>query len=126
MPTPQQMIAAFERHRTLFNAGKREEWLDNFVEVPFLEEPVGTEFRKGREHFAAVFDGVAAAGLTAVIEEPSRLICGTNNELAVCFQATTTGAPGTFVTPVIEIFTIADDGRVEGVRAFVDPTSIPS
>jgi steroid Delta-isomerase len=125
--SPEEMKAAFERHRTFFNAGKRQEWLDNFVDVPFLEEPVGTPVRNGREHPAAVFDMVVQMGLTAVIEEPSRIICGTNNEMAVSFVANASGPDGPVSsTPVIEIFTIADDGRIAGIRAFVDPADIPS
>lgn len=121
MPSAEEMLQAFERYRCAFNAGQRETVLECYVDDPFVEEPVGSNVRRGRVQIEAVLDGLAEAGITAEIGEPSSAIAGVNNELAVSFVVTTTGQDGVRSIPAIEIFTIAPDGRIEGMRAFVSP-----
>ena len=124
MSSSEEMLQAFERYRSAFNVGQRQSVLDCFVEEPFVEEPVGSTVRRGRAQIEAVLDGLAEAGITAQIGVPSSAIAGVNNELAVAFVATATGQTGVRSIPAIEIFTIAPDGRIEGMRAFVSPEQL--
>jgi hypothetical protein len=119
---PDIVRAAVERHRQLFNAGDRSGWLANFVEHPYLEEPVGTPRRQGREAFAAVFDAYQAAGGGRGIPPFDAVVVG-GREAALYLD----GAPRDDGADraIIEIFEIADDGRVAGSRVFIDPRRLP-
>lgn len=109
------------RHRELFNAGDREAWLANLVETPYLEEPVGSGRRHGRDHFAQMFDAVhSAAAPRAIPPFDDVVVSGT--EAAVYLA----GRPMDNVeTGIVEIFEVAPDGRVAGVRVFIDPRRLP-
>jgi len=116
------VAAAVMRHRELFNGRDREAWLANFVDEPSVEEPVGSGVRRGREHFAAVFDAVYAADEHASIPPfDDVVVCG--REVAVYLK----GRPleGDAASGIVEIFEVADDGRIEGVRVFIDPRRLP-
>lgn len=114
------VLGALTRHRELFNAGDREGWLANLTDKPFLEEPVGEPVRRGREHFAQVYDAVHRnPGL--VLPEPEVVVVS-GREAAISFKAPTSGGG---MTDVVEVFTVDDDGRVAGVRTFIDPAVIP-
>ncbi|WP_145010688.1 nuclear transport factor 2 family protein [Mycobacterium marseillense] len=110
------VLGALARHRELFNAGDREGWLANLTDEPLLEEPVGGPIRRGREHFARVFD-VTHQSPGVVLPEPD-IVVVSGREAAISFKAPT---PGGRLTDVVEIFTVDDDGRVVGVRTFIDP-----
>ncbi|MEU7811710.1 nuclear transport factor 2 family protein [Pseudonocardia sp. NPDC049154] len=114
---------AVERHRALFNAADRAGWLANFVEEPFLEEPVGSPVRHGREHFGAVLDALAAHGVRATIEPPEVLVVNGAEAAAHLRVCSVAGGVESW-TSVVEIFTVAPDGRVAGIRAFVEPEAL--
>jgi steroid delta-isomerase len=111
-----------ERHRRRFNAGDRAGWLANFVDEPYLEEPVGTPRRLGRDAFAAVFDAYWAAGGGPGIPPFDVTVVG-GREIAIYLE----GAPRDDGADraIIEIFEIADDGRIAGSRVFIDPRRLP-
>jgi len=117
------VAASVERHRDLFNAGDRAGWLANFVDEPYLEEPVGSGVRRGRRHFAAMFDAAHAVGVTAAIPPfDDVVVCA--NEVAVYLR----GRPlaGDVGRGIVEIFEVASDGRIAGARVFIDPRRLPA
>ncbi len=117
------VLAALARHRERFNAVDRDGWLSNLVDHPYLEEPVGTGLRHGREHYGAVFDAFHTGGPRPGIPPyDGVVVCG--NEVAVYLRATPRAADRE-PEPVIEIFEIAADGRIAGIRAFVPANRLP-
>lgn len=108
------------RHRTLFNERRRDEWLDNFVAEPYLEEPVGSGIRWGREQYANTIDTLIDAGLPAAINEPVLVIVN-GNRAAMHFTTSMAADGQEQAAPVIEEFEVSPDGRIAGIRAFVDP-----
>jgi hypothetical protein len=114
------VLGALTRHRELFNAGDREGWLANLADEPVLEEPVGEPIRRGREHFAHVFDVVHRNPGVELPEPDSIVVSG--REAAISFKAPV--GPDR-MTDVVEIFTVEDDGRIGGIRTFIDPEAIP-
>jgi hypothetical protein len=116
--------AAMARHRERFNAGDRAGWLDNLVDQPYLEEPVGSGVRHGREAFAQVFDAFHEAdrGPGAGIPEYDTLIVGGSEAAIFMSGAPIDGVP----SGMVEIFEIAADGRIAGARVFIDPRRLPT
>jgi hypothetical protein len=121
--TDELVLAALERHRAYFNDLKRDEWLDNFVLEPYLEEPIGSEIRKGREQYAHTIDALIHAGIKTVINEPELVIVN-GNRAAVHFTTSMIIDGSETVSHVIEEFEVAVDGRIAGIRAFVDPATL--
>ena len=121
--TTDTALAALRRHRDRFNDLDREGWLNNFVERPYVEEPAGSEVRFGREHYAAIMDGLLTGTHTAHIEEPTLTIVN-GSEAAVHYRVTITVDSVTTVSDIIEIFEIAEDGRIAGIQAFVPPEAL--
>lgn len=115
-----EVLAALHRHRTLFNQRKRDEWLDNFVPEPYLEEPVGSGIRWGREQYARTIDALIDADIAATIHEPTLVIVN-GNRAAMHFTTSVVMEGHEQLSPVIEEFEVAPEGRIAGVRAFVDP-----
>jgi hypothetical protein len=117
------VAGAVGRHRELFNAGNREAWLANFVEEPYLEEPVGSGVRRGRQHFAAMFDAAYARdGGASIPPFDDTVVCG--NQVAVYLRGRP--LPGDVPGGIIEIFEVAPDGRIAGTRVFIDPRRLPA
>ncbi|GAB4674032.1 nuclear transport factor 2 family protein [Mycobacterium avium] len=115
------VLSALKRHRELFNAGDRDRWLANLADEPVLEEPVGSAVRRGWEHFAQIFDVVhLTPGLR--LPEPD-IVVVSGREAAISFKAP---AGTDRLTDVVEIFTVGDDGRIAGVRTFIDPEALPT
>ncbi len=116
--------ATMARHRERFNAGDREDWLDNLVDEPYLEEPVGSGVRKGRAAFAEVFDAFHAVERRpgAGIPEYDSLIVGGSEAAVFINGAPIDGVP----SGIVEIFEIAPDGRIAGSRVFIDARRLPT
>ena len=112
------------RHRERFNAGDRRGWLENLVDDPYLEEPVGSGVRRGRKHFGAVFDAFHAVdrGPGAGIPEYEALIVSGSEAAVFMSGAPIAGVPA----GMVEIFEIATDGRIAGVRVFIDARRLPT
>jgi hypothetical protein len=100
------------RHRERFNARDRRGWLENLVDEPYLEEPVGSGVRYGREHF----------GPGTGIPEYETLIVGGSEAAVFMSGAPIDGVPG----GIVEIFEIAADGRIAGARVFIDARRLPT
>ncbi|MGE0383095.1 MAG: hypothetical protein AB7Q97_00070 [Gammaproteobacteria bacterium] len=124
MPTREQMLARFESHRRAFNARNRAEWLENFVDEPFIQEPADSDMRWGREQYGKTMDAVQSFGSDATIQPPLAAVCNGNDlALHLLIRTTTPGYPPEL--HIVEIFTFAEDGRIAGVRAFVPPEGLP-
>jgi SnoaL-like domain len=121
--TDEMILAALTRHRAYFNDQKRDEWLDNFVPDPYLEEPVASGIRRGREQYARTIDALIGAGIKVVIDEPELVIVN-GNRAAMHFKTSMNIDGAEKVSHVIEEFEVAPDGRIAGIRAFVDPTTL--
>jgi hypothetical protein len=123
LPAVGSVAAAVQRHRDLFNAGDRARWLANFVDEPYLEEPVGSGVRRGRQHFAAMFDAAHAEGVGASIPPfDDMVVCA--NEVAVYLRGRP--LPDDVGRGIVEIFEVAPDGRIAGARVFIDPRRLPA
>lgn len=117
------VLRALARHRAFFNDLKRDEWLDNFVIEPYLEEPVGSGIRRGREQYARTIEALTVAGIKPVINEPELVIVN-GNRAAMHFTTSMVIDGAEKLSHVIEEFEVADDGRIAGIRAFVDPATL--
>lgn len=116
-----EVRASLARHRRFWNGLDRDAWLANFVEEPYLEEPVGTAVMRGRENFARAIDAAivgAARSRTIKLNEPLAEIVN-GDRAALYFTAVRGDGHSTTLVEAIEEFQIAEDGRIAGIRAFL-------
>ena len=115
--------AACEAYVRCLTDSDLEALLDLFADDAAIEDPVGTDWRKGKEvlraFYAEACQGVAKAELTG---DPR--VAG--NEVAFPFNVTA-GAPGQqVVINIIDIFKFNEDGKIATMRAFWGPNNMTS
>ena len=107
--------AACEAYVRCLTESDLEGLLDLFADDAAIEDPVGTDWREGKEvlrtFYAEACQGVEKAELTG-----NPRVAG--NEVAFPFNVTA-GAPGQqVVINIIDIFKFNDDGKIATMRAF--------
>lgn len=115
--------AACEAYVRCLTESDLEGLLDLFAEDAAIEDPVGTDWREGKEVLRAFYNeacqGVAKAELTG-----NPRVAG--NEVAFPFNVTA-GAPGQqVVINIIDIFKFNEDGKIATMRAFWGPNNMTS
>ncbi len=117
MPTDEQIRATVEQYLQTFSAGDREGWLDLFTPDATVEDPVGTDVRKGRDAIGAFWDDSRAAAdqiTLKLVQGPG----GTDREAAFAMEAHATIGGQTMIVPTIDVMTFSDDARISSQRAF--------
>jgi steroid Delta-isomerase len=106
-----------------FTAEDREGWLDMFAPDAWIEDPVGTPRRTGREEIGAFWDethtvpdkvALVPLGITTIV----------GDEVAFTMQAQATLGDQVFGIDIIDIMTFDDEGKITTMRAFFDPTAM--
>ena len=100
-----------------FSAGDREGWLDLFAPEATMEDPVGTELKRGRDEIGGFWDqtrGISEQMALKMVQGPA--VRG--NEAAWAMEAHVTVGDTTIIAPTIDVMTFDDDGRILTMRAF--------
>jgi steroid delta-isomerase len=104
-----------------FTAEDREGWLDMFADDAWIEDPVGTPKRHGREAIGSFWDeahtvpdkvALVPLGITTVV----------GDEGIFTMQAQATLGEQVFGIDIINLMSFDDAGRITTMRAFFDPT----
>jgi steroid Delta-isomerase len=112
-----------DTYMATFTANDREGWLDNFAEDAWIEDPVGTPRRTGREEIGAFWDETHQVP-DAVALVPLGLVNVCGNEAAFTMQARPTLGGQVFALDVIDVMTFDDEGRITTMRAYFDPATM--
>ncbi|MDR5804847.1 nuclear transport factor 2 family protein [Caballeronia sp. LZ001] len=119
MPTCEQVAEAAHRYAQTLSAGDREGWLKGFTDCVEVIEPADSAPRRGRSIFAGIFDDLRASGRRLALK-PLRIIVN-GNEAAVYMSVRIFQPDGNVVAKsVIEIFQVANDGRISRLRTYMD------
>jgi steroid delta-isomerase len=106
-----------------FTASDREQWLGCFADDAWIEDPVGTPRREGKDAIGAFWD--ETHGIPESIElRPLGLRIVIGNEATFTMQARPNLGGDTFALDVIDHMTFGDDGRIATMRAFFDPSTM--
>jgi steroid delta-isomerase len=102
-----------------FTANDREGWLDNFADGAWIEDPVGTPRRRGRDELGAFWDEIHQVP-DAVELRPLGIVNVVGNEVAFTMQARPNLGGQVFALDIIDVMTFDDEGRITTMRAFFD------
>ena len=115
--------ATIDAYLAAFTAGDRAGYLDCFADDAWLEDPVGTPRREGREDIGAFWDEVHVMP-DAIELRPHGLRVVVGAEAAFTLQARASVGGQTLVVDVIDLMTFDDAGRIASLRAFFDPSAM--
>ncbi|MGQ0430789.1 MAG: nuclear transport factor 2 family protein [Microthrixaceae bacterium] len=115
--------ATVDAYCSAFTTRDRAGYVGLFAEDAWIEDPVGTPRREGRDAIGGFFD--ESSGLADSIElrqtGPVRVAAG---ECAFPMQARPSIGGTTFVVDIIDVMTFDDAGRITTMRAFWDPAEM--
>jgi steroid Delta-isomerase len=115
--------AAVEAYCAAFSAGDRAAYTGLFAEDAWIEDPVGSPRREGREAIGGFFDESRALAETIELRQtgPVRVAAG---ECAFPMQARPDIGGTTFAVDIIDVMTFDDAGQIATMRAFWDPAEM--
>lgn len=86
----------------------------------WIEDPVGTERKVGREAIRAFYKTGVDLGAKLTLESEIRIA---GNEAAFAFRLEAKTPKGTLTVRPIDVMVFDDDGKVTSMRAFFGPTN---
>jgi steroid Delta-isomerase len=112
-----------ETYMARFSDEDREGWLDLFADGAWIEDPVGTPRRNGREEIGAFWDETHQVP-DKVELVPLGILNVVGDEAAFTMQARATLGEQVFGIDIIDVMTFDAAGRITTMRAFFDPTAL--
>jgi steroid Delta-isomerase len=106
-----------------FTANDRAGWLECFTEDAWIEDPVGTSRRTGRDAIGAFWDEAHAVPDTIELRS-SGLTTIIGSEAAFTMQARPSLGGEVYVIDIIDLMTFDDDAKITTMRAFFDPEAM--
>jgi steroid delta-isomerase len=123
MPDPATIRATIERYWASFTANDRASLLDCFADGAWIEDPIGTPRREGKESIGEFFDqSQSMADSLALVPGAVVNICGA--EAAFVMQAQPTIGGTTYVIDIIDVMTFDDDAKVTTMKAYWNPAEM--
>lgn len=124
MPDQAAVRATVDSYAERFSAGDRDGWVALFTADARQEDPVGTPVNIGHEAIGGFYDNmVGGFGVPQLSLSQEPIIVG--NEAMVELNVVAGSGEGRVRIPrILDHMTFAEDGRIESLRAFWDPTSI--
>lgn len=122
MPTPTSLRRLVERYAAAVSARDVDGVLSLFTEDAVQRDPATAPPNVGREAIATFLrNGIGAS--KATLFEPLAVHTA-GDHVAIDFRVTVTLATGTMVIEGIEVFTVAEDGRICEVIAYWDDADV--
>ncbi len=119
MAEPEQIRNTVEQYLARFTANDRDGWLALWADDATMEDPVGSELRRGKDEIGAFFDqGQTQADSVELRPDGPVIVLG--HEAAFTFQVRPTLGGTEFLLPAIDVMTFDDAGLITSQRAFVD------
>lgn len=115
--------ATIDAYLAAFTAGDRAGYVGCFAEDAWLEDPVGTPRREGRDDIGAFWDEVHVMP-DAIELRPLGLRVVSGPDAALTLQARASIGGQTLVVDVIDVMTFDGAGKITSLRAFFDPAAM--
>lgn len=117
------MRQTIQTYMERFTAEDREGWLDLFADDAWIEDPVGTPRRTGREQIGAFWDEAHTVP-DSVALVPLGIVTVIGNEGIFTMQARAVLAGETYVVDIVDLMTFDADARITTMRAFFDQSTM--
>ncbi|MGH9301618.1 MAG: nuclear transport factor 2 family protein [Acidimicrobiales bacterium] len=123
MPTPEEVRAAINAYVKAFDAQDKAAFLDVFTDDARQIDPAPGPANVGKEAIGAFWDNAAQMAESFKFNVHNIIVCG--DEAAMIFTMTLGLADKSRVKfDGVDIFKVAESGKVESITAYWDPTQI--
>lgn len=120
---PQVIREVITTYMERFTANDREGWLDLFAADAWIEDPVGTPRRTGRDEIGAFWDEAHTVP-DSIALVPLGILTAVGNEGIFTMQARPVLGGATYAIDIIDLMTFDAQGKITTMRAFFDPTAL--
>ncbi len=119
MPTAEALRGLVDDYVAAMSTNDKDRYVALFAENGTVEDPVGSDIRKGHAEIGEFWDMVHTLSetITLVRTGPVRVA---GNELAFPMQAVSDVGGTEMVVDIIDVFTVDDDRTITAMRAFWD------
>lgn len=118
MPSEEHIKAAINTYINAFAKKDLEAILDLYADDAWVEDPVGTERKVGKEALRAFYKVSVDMDITGALESEIRVA---GNEAAFAFSIDIQTPDGVLTIKPIDVMTFNDEGKVTSMRAFFGP-----
>ena len=121
---PEQIRTTIDQYFARLGAGDRTGWIALFTEDARQEDPVGSPENVGHEAIGGFFDnitGLLGPPQATLQQEP--IIVG-DEAIAIFEIVSGSGESRVKIPTIVDHFRFASDGRIAGLRAFWDPSTL--
>ncbi|PXW30335.1 UNVERIFIED_CONTAM: steroid delta-isomerase [Williamsia faeni] len=115
-----RIACSVSQYISFLDAGTAEAIADLYAPDATLEDPVGTEPRRGRDDIRSFYSKISSSGIAA--ELITMRVSG--NSAAFHFRVTTTTADQVITIEPIDVMTFDNDGLITSMRAFWSPIDV--
>ncbi|MGH9214537.1 MAG: nuclear transport factor 2 family protein [Acidimicrobiales bacterium] len=122
-PDPDVIRQAVATYMERFTANDRAGWLDLFADDAWIEDPVGTPRRNGKQEIGAFWDQTHDLP-DSVALVPLGILTVIGCEAIFTMQALPVVGEQTLAIDVIDLMTFDDEGKIATMRAFFDPATM--
>jgi steroid delta-isomerase len=119
MPTPDELRAVVADYVEAMSTSDKAAYVGMFAEDATVEDPVGSEIRRGHDEIGAFWDMVHSLSgtITLVPTGPVRVA---GDEVAFPMQAVSDVGGTKMVVDIIDTFVVDEKGKIASMRAFWD------
>ena len=115
MSLEEKIVAAIETYVASFEKKELDTIVDLFAEDAWIEDPVGSERKVGRDALRAFYQTAIDMNVKGTLESEIRVA---GNEAAFAFSIAVDTGNGTLLIRPIDTMTFNDDGKITSMRAF--------
>ena len=124
MPTSEQLEQTVHAYIDAMQSGNRAAFLAQFAADAVTQDPVPGPLNQGPDAIAAWWDGMIAPMEKIAFEVHDLHLCGDQAAMIWTITATPPGGAGSIQMKGVDIFTVADDGKIRSMYAYWDPSKI--
>lgn len=123
MPDADAINATIDAYLAAFSKSDRDGWLGCFADGAWIEDPVGTPRRDGKDAIGAFWDETHAVPDSVELRPLGlRIVIGA--EATFTMQARPVLGGETYAIDIIDHMTFDEAGRITTMRAFFDPATM--
>ncbi len=120
MPDRAHIVSVCNRYVELVSAGDTDGIVDLYADDCWIEDPIGSERKVGKDALRAFYGGIAELEVNPVMTRFGP-VCVAGNEAAFQFELVTKADGVSYTLAPIDVMTFDDDGRVTSMKAFWEP-----
>ncbi|MFQ6396817.1 nuclear transport factor 2 family protein [Nocardia sp. KC 131] len=120
----QQVRDVVEQYVKLVGSGPTEEIVDLYAADATVEDPIGTDIKRGHDAIREFYDVIANLDRETVLKPETIRIAG--NHAAFMFTIVTKFGDQRFTLTPIDVMEFDDDGKIISMRAYWTPEDMSS